>query len=101
MIGLSYFVEVKTDKSKWQIDYKLVTSKPHDIDKAQGYWRLFPQKNGKTLAAYVAFVKVPMGVVNLLPERLQRKINRGLLACPRHLRTWIHGEAGARYAAVR
>jgi len=97
LINVSYFVEVKTDKSKWQISYKLVGSKPHDIDEVQGYWRLFPQANGQTLVAYVTAVKVPMGVVNLIPEPLEKKINRNLLASPQYLRTWIHGAGGTRY----
>jgi hypothetical protein len=89
LVSVSYFVEVEADKSRWQIDYHLVTNKPHDIDSAHGYWRLFPQKDGRTLAAYVVAVQVPMGVVNLLPERLERKINRYLLASPHFLRKWI------------
>jgi ribosome-associated toxin RatA of RatAB toxin-antitoxin module len=99
LLNVAYFVEVKTDKSKWQISYKLVTSKPHDIEEVQGYWRLFPQQNGQTLVAYVTAVKVPMGVVNLIPQPLEKKINRNLLASPQYLRTWIHGPKGARYLA--
>lgn len=89
MLSVSYFVEVKVDKSRWQIDYRLVTDKPHDIDAAHGYWRLFPQQGGRTLVAYVVAVQVPMGVVNLIPESLERKINRNLLASPRYLREWL------------
>jgi len=91
LINVAYFVEVTANKSKWQISYKLVGSKPHDIDEVQGYWRLFPQKNGQTLVAYVTAVKVPMGLVNLIPENLEKKINRNLLASPQYLREWIHG----------
>jgi hypothetical protein len=89
LISVSYFVEVKADKSRWQIDYRLVTNKPHDIEAAHGYWRLFPQKGGRTLVAYVVAVQVPMGIVNLIPESLERKINRNLLSSPRYLRKWL------------
>lgn len=101
LISVSYFVSVETDKTKWQMSYKLVGSKPHDLDEVQGYWRLFPQKNGQTLVAYVTAVKVPMGVVNLIPEDLEKKINRNLLASPQYLREWIHGAGRARYASAK
>jgi len=89
MISVSYFVEVEFDKARWQLNYRLVTDKPHDIEKAHGYWRLFPQSDGRTLVAYVAAVQVPMGLVNLLPSDLERKINRNLLSSPRYLREWL------------
>jgi ribosome-associated toxin RatA of RatAB toxin-antitoxin module len=89
LISVSYFVDVRVNRSKWQLDYRLVTNKPHDIDAAHGYWRLFPQKDGRTLVAYVVAVRVPMGLVNLIPSDLERKINRNLLASPRYLREWL------------
>ena len=101
LISVSFFLEVRTDRDKWQIDYKLVPGKPHDVEEVRGYWRLFPQSNGQTLVAYVTAVKVPMGLVNLIPEPLEKKINRNLLASPQYLRTWIHGEGGARYCRAR
>jgi hypothetical protein len=101
LINVSYFVSVETDKAKWQVSYELVGSKPHDLDEVQGYWRLFPQKNGQTLVAYVTAVKVPMGVVNLIPDALEEKINRNLLASPQFLREWIHRAGPTRYASAR
>jgi hypothetical protein len=101
LLSVQFFVEIRADKSKWQLDFTLVEDKPNDIEAARGYWRLFPQPNGQTLVAYVTAVKVPMGVVNLIPESLEKKINRNLLACPQYLREWIHSPAGSRYRAAR
>jgi ribosome-associated toxin RatA of RatAB toxin-antitoxin module len=92
LISVSYFVEVTANRSRWQLDYKLVTDRPHDIEEAYGYWRLFPQSDGRTLAAYVVAVRVPMGLVNLIPQSMERKINRTLLGSPRYLRDWVVGE---------
>jgi ribosome-associated toxin RatA of RatAB toxin-antitoxin module len=97
LIGVSFFLEVETNERQWQVSYKLVENKPHDVEEVRGYWRLFPQQNGQTLVAYVTAVKLPMGVVNLIPEQLEKKINRNLLASPQYLRTWIHGPGNARY----
>lgn len=101
LLSVEFFVEIHTDKSKWQVDFTLVEDRPNDIEAARGYWRLFPQPNGQTLVAYVTAVKVPMGVVNLIPESLERKINRNLLACPEYLRAWIHGRGGPRYRTTQ
>jgi ribosome-associated toxin RatA of RatAB toxin-antitoxin module len=95
LISVAYFVDVRADRGRWQLDYKLVTNRPHDIEAAHGYWRLFPQKSGQTLVAYVVAVRVPMGLVNLIPPSLERKINRNLLASPEYLRTWMQGSAGS------
>jgi len=100
LLSVTYYVEVDTDRSRWQISYRLVDSKPHDLDEVRGYWRLFPQQDGRTLVAYIALVKVPIGVVSLIPEQLEKKINRNLLASPQYLREWLHGPAGARYLAA-
>ena len=101
LINVSYFMDVTTDQDKWQVSYKLVSNKPHDLEDVRGYWRLFPQENGQTLLAYVTAVKVPGGVINLIPSSLKEKINRNLLASPQYLREWIHGAGRARYSASK
>jgi len=101
LVNIEFFVKIRTDKSKWQMDFELAENRPHDIEAARGYWRLFPQPGGQTLVAYVTAVKVPMGVVNLIPESLEKKINRNLLACPKFLREWLEGAGASRYRPAK
>ena len=64
MISVVYHCDIQRDEKKHIMRFELVENKPHDIESARGYWRLFPQKDGSTLVAYVVAVKVPMGLVN-------------------------------------
>jgi len=97
LLRITYFVEVEFDKKQRKIKFNLVTNRVHDIDASQGYWRFFPQKNGSTLVAYVVAVRVPMGVINLLSESVERKLEGGLLNIPTRLKRWIEGSNGTRY----
>ena len=101
LLRITYFVEVEFDKARRKIKFKLVTNRAHDIDATNGYWRFFPQKNGSTLVAYVVAVRVPMGVINLLPESVERKLEGGLLNIPTRLKRWIEGSNGANKARYR
>jgi hypothetical protein len=82
------------------ISFKLVKNKPHDIEETKGYWRLFPQKDGRTLVAYVVAVQVPAGLVNLLGETMSDKLARALLDVPGKLKHWVEGPAGNRYRVM-
>ena len=97
LVSLTYTMEVEFDKPARKIDFKLLKNRPHDIESTRGYWRFFPQRNGSTLAAYVVSVQVPMGVINLLPESLEKKLEKGILNIPGRLRNWIQGPNGQKY----
>ncbi|HUU21889.1 MAG TPA: SRPBCC family protein [Phycisphaerae bacterium] len=97
MISLVYHVDITADESRRVLSFDLVRNKPHDIEEARGYWRLFQQKDGRTLAAYVVASRVPMGVVNLLSASMAEKIERNLLDTPGNLKKWIEGPQGNRY----
>ena len=101
LLRIIYYVEVDFDKKQRKIKFKLVANRVHDIEATHGYWRFFPQKNGSTLVAYVVAVRVPMGVINLLPESVERKLEGGLLNIPTRLKRWIEGSNGANRARYR
>jgi ribosome-associated toxin RatA of RatAB toxin-antitoxin module len=100
LISVAYHVEVQKDPAKKMIKFKLVKNKPHDIEETKGYWRLFPQSDGRTLVAYVVAVRVPGGLVNLLGQSLSDKLARALLGVPGDLKKWVEGPAGNRYRVM-
>lgn len=100
LLSVSYHVEVDTNRDENKISFHLVKSRPHDIEEAKGYWKLFPQEGGTTLVAYVVAVQVPMGVVNLLGDNMSSKLSRGLLNLPRNLRKWVESPKGNKYRTL-
>jgi len=90
LISIDYFVSVKVNPDKRIISFKLVRNKPHDIEESRGYWRLFPQKDGRTLVAYVVAAQIPMGIINLIKPELVAKIQRNLIGAPKALKKWIN-----------
>jgi hypothetical protein len=100
LLSVAYHVEVARDATKKMLSFNLVTNKPHDIDDTHGYWRLFPQADGKTLVAYVVAVRVPMGVVNLLGDSMCRRFAAALLEVPGSLKEWMEGPNGNRYRSL-
>lgn len=100
LISVAYHVEVVKDADKKMISFKLVKNKPHDIVETKGYWRLFPQDDGRTLVAYVVAVQVPNGLVNLLGESMSNKLARALLGVPNDLKKWVEGPNGNRYRVM-
>jgi len=100
LISVAYHVEVVKDPEKQMISFALVKSKPHDIEETKGYWRLFPQADGRTLVAYVVAVQVPSGLVNLLGQSLSDKLARALLGVPNDLKKWVEGPGGNRYRVM-
>lgn len=97
LISVIYHCEIIKDTQRKILSFKLVENLPHDITAARGYWRLFPQEDGRTLVAYVVAVRVPMGLVNLLGDELESQLEGGLLNVPKHLKAWIESPAGSRY----
>ena len=97
LINLEYYVELKKDYAKRTMSFSLVENRPHDISMAKGYWRLFPQKGGRTLVAYVISARVPMGVVNLMKSSWHPIIERNLVGAPASLKKWIASPSGKKY----
>ena len=97
LIKLEYFMSVERNKDKYMMSFSLVPNKPHDIEETRGYWRLFPQKDGRTLVAYVVATQIPMGIINLVKPELVAKIQRNLLGAPNEVKKWLDGPNGAKY----
>jgi hypothetical protein len=97
LIRAEYYMTVERDREKMMLSFRLVKNRPHDIDDTRGYWRLFPQADGKTLVAYVVATQIPMGIINLLSPDLIAKIERNLLGVPNDLKAWVEGPQGNRY----
>jgi hypothetical protein len=100
LVSVSYFVEVERDRAKQMVTFRMVSNKAHDIDDARGYWRLFPQKDGRTLVAYVIAVQFPAGLMALVGSGLEAKIERHLLGLPGNLKSWVEGPAASRYRTM-
>ncbi len=97
LVNLQYHVELGRDADKRIMSFKLIKKMPNDINSIRGYWRLFPQKDGHTLIAYVVAVEVPMGLVNLAGPDLERRSFNALLGIPGDLRRWVEGPGGKKY----
>ncbi len=99
LINIEYHVNVNADPEKYAITFEIAKDRPHDLEYSRGYWRLFPQKDGRTLVVYSVAAQVPMGIVNLLPKELERKIERNLVGAPNDLRKWLMSPKGQKYHA--
>ncbi|MBW2277955.1 MAG: SRPBCC family protein [Deltaproteobacteria bacterium] len=97
LVNVTYHCQLVRDNERKILSFKLVENLPHDIESARGYWRLFPQEDGRTLVAYVVAVRIPMGLVNLLGAELEIQLEGGLLNVPKHLKSWVESPAGSRY----
>ena len=99
-LSIVYHLDVVHDKKNKKISFKMVSNKPHDIEDTRGYWRLFPQKDGRTLVVYAVAVNVPMGIINLIGPTQEEKIERHLLGIPGNLKEWLESPSGERYFAL-
>lgn len=97
LIRVEYFMDVQRDEEKQMLSFRLVRNRPHDIEETRGYWRLFPQADGRTLIAYVVATQIPMGIINLISQDMVDKIERNLLACPKDVKKWVEGPKGSLY----
>ena len=99
LIRAEYYMSVERNEEKRMLSFSLVKNKPHDIEDSRGYWRLFPQADGRTLVAYVVATQIPMGIINLISPDLVAKIERNLLGVPDYLKKWLESPHGDRYRA--
>ena len=96
-LSVEYHLNVKPDPEKNTVSFSLVPNRPHDIESVHGYWRLFPQKDGRTLVAYGVAVKVPSGIVTFLGKRLEKELEDSLIGLPRYIKRWVEEPSGNRY----
>jgi ribosome-associated toxin RatA of RatAB toxin-antitoxin module len=96
-LSIEYHLNVKPNREQNTISFSLVPSRPHDIESVHGYWRLFPQKDGRTLVAYGIAVKLPAGIVTFLGNRLERELEDGIIGLPRYIKRWVEKPTGNRY----
>lgn len=100
ILKVQYSVTVLPEPEKQTVTFSLVKNRPHDIESTQGYWRLFPQEDGRTLVAYAIAVQVPAGIVTFLGDEMEAKLERYLLGLPKYLKKWVESPEGSRYRAM-
>jgi hypothetical protein len=97
VISVTYHLEMQRDEKKHVLSFKQVSSHPSDLDDIRGYWRLFPQKDGRTLVVYVVALNVPMGIVNMVGPKFEAESIEGILGVPQYLKKWVEGPGRSRY----
>jgi ribosome-associated toxin RatA of RatAB toxin-antitoxin module len=96
-LSVEYHLNVKRSPENNTVSFTLVPSRAHDIDSVHGYWRLFPQKDGRTLIAYGVALKIPSGIVAFLGKRLEKELEDDLIGLPRYIKRWVEKPSGNRY----
>ena len=96
-LNLEYYVDVTRNHEKYTVSFEMIKNMPHDIINARGYWRLFPQKGGRTLVAYIVSAQIPMGIVNLMNSDWKALVERNLIGAPNDLKIWINSPGGKKY----
>jgi len=97
VLSVTYHVTCVRDFKNNMLSFELVKNMPHDIDSARGYWRMFPQKDGRTLVGYAVAVRAPIGIAVFLGPRVEKKLESALIGLPGYLKKWIEGPSGKRY----
>jgi ribosome-associated toxin RatA of RatAB toxin-antitoxin module len=93
ILNIKYHIAVSRDWNKKTISFKLADAMPHDIDGARGYWKLIPQKDGRTLVAYAVSIRVPAGIVAFLGKSAEKSLERNVIGLPRFLKKYIEKDA--------
>jgi carbon monoxide dehydrogenase subunit G len=97
VISVTYHLEMQQDERKQMLSFKQVGTHPSDLDDIRGYWRMFPQKDGRTLLVYVVALNVPMGIVNMVGARFEAETMLGILGIPQYLKKWVEGPGRSQY----
>ncbi len=100
ILRVKYDVNIVRDADKKMLSFNLVHDRPHDLEETRGYWRLFPQKDGRTLVAYAVAVQVPAGIVAFLGSKLEKKLTRYLIQLPKFVKRWVESPSGNRYRTM-
>ncbi|MCP4599696.1 MAG: hypothetical protein GY847_04015 [Proteobacteria bacterium] len=97
ILSVEYYLNVVRDPDKKMVSFTLVHNRPHDIEETRGYWRLFPQKDGRTLIAYAIAVQVPRGIVVFLGKSMEEEMEGDLIGLPKYIKRWVESPSGNRY----
>jgi len=97
VFNLIYHLLISYEPSKRLTRFRMIKTLPHDIDDVAGFWRLFPQKDGRTVVAYGVTARVNLGALGLI-DRVGHEIQQRLVGMPAHLRRWFAGPGKDRYA---
>lgn len=100
ILSLSYHVSIDRDWDSKTLTFGLAESMPHDINGARGYWKLIPQKDGRTLVAYAVSIRIPSGVVTFLGQKAEKSLERNVIGLPIFLKKYIEVDARGRYGSV-
>jgi hypothetical protein len=96
VFSLIYHVLVSRDQATHTTRFRLVGTLPHDIDDVVGFWRLFPQPDGRTVVVYSVRARINLGALGLI-DRVGQEIQRQLIPMPGHLKSWLSGPGKGRY----
>ncbi len=97
ILKVMYHLEMSKDGDQKTLRFKLIKSRPHDLEAIRGYWRLFPQKGNRTLVAYVIGLQAPMGIVNLVSKSFEDEAMEGILGAPKFVKEWVETKAADQY----
>lgn len=87
--SVQYHLDIEANESEKTLQFNLVSNYPHDLDELKGFWKLFPQPGGRTLAAYVVSAKAPPGLVVIVGPKLAHEAIKMLLSIPGDVRQWM------------
>jgi ribosome-associated toxin RatA of RatAB toxin-antitoxin module len=100
IISVTYHVEMSPDAATWTMRFRQVQNFPNDLDVIDGYWRLYPIEGGRTLCSYILNVRVPSGIINILPDSFKRMAIRGVLGVPSSVKKWVERRNPPKAAAA-
>jgi ribosome-associated toxin RatA of RatAB toxin-antitoxin module len=95
ILSIEYALSMNRDWEKRTLTFSLAENKPHDIDTSKGYWKLFPQADGRTLVAYAVAVQIPAGIVTFLGDSVERSLESSLIGLPKYLKKWVEKSQAA------
>lgn len=96
VFNLIYHLLISYDPARRLTRFRMVKTLPHDIDNVVGFWRLFPQPDGRTIVAYGVTARVNLGALGLI-DRVGYEIQKRLVGMPAYLKRWLAGPGKNRY----
>lgn len=92
IVSVRYHLEMSPNAKARTLEFKQVSTHPSDLEDIRGYWKLVPMGDKATLLMYVIGVKVPDGIIRLLPEPFKVWVLDGVLGAPNAVRKWMGGK---------
>jgi hypothetical protein len=97
VFNLIYHLLISYDPDKRLTRFRMIKTLPHDIEDVVGFWRLFPQRDGRTVVAYGVTARVNLGALGLI-DRVGYEIQKRLVGMPAYLKRWLAGPGKNRYS---